>query len=116
MSSAKPLLHGRLTGSSLHPFSAPQADLMRVGHLDPARETKLDRGHQQGAHTCPPPPPQGPWSVVAGSPSHGSAFSSPLPALSPPTPAGPALRGAERPCQGHIREVRGETSAVKSCA
>lgn len=46
MASAKPMLPGRLTSSSLHPSSAPQADLMRVGHPDPTGETKLDHGHE----------------------------------------------------------------------
>lgn len=79
-SSAKPLLHGRLASSSLHPSSVPQAHLMRVGPLDPTGGTRMDCGPEQGAQTRHQPPPH-------HSPSHGQQSQAPC-----HTSAHPSLR------------------------
>lgn len=54
-------------------------------------------------------------SVIAGSSSQGLASNPPGPGLSPLTSASFVLQEAKLTCQGHIGEVCGETSAVKSC-
>ena len=101
---------------SPHPASALRQPSC---HLDQARDTKMDNNYGQGAQTYPCHGPRGAGSSPVRScrllSSQGLASNLPQPGLSPrPLPALPC-REQELPCQGHLGEVRGETSAVKSC-
>lgn len=98
MSFTKPILQGPvLTKLPPHPSSTPHAALMPLGHLDPARETKRDNGHGQGAQTCPH---HGPWRAGRLSYCHRTQ---------PPT-----HRGTEptAPCQPCPLECRADLSGA----
>lgn len=109
--SSEPTPHGRPS-----PGLSPQAALMPPG---PGQRDQNGQQLRTGSSDIPPPRPRRAGSAPVRScrllSSRGLASNPPQPGLSPgPLPALPC--GEQTlPCQGHLGEVRGETSAVKSC-